>query len=193
MTTIRVTLATLGLTAMGYALWSAVRSPDLTIVHYGGYLLLVLVLHDGLLMPAVLVAATVLRRSLPDRVRALVQVALVASVVVTLIAVPLVLGYGRIADNPSALPRNYAHGLLLVLAAIWLAAATALAVRQARRRGGPAGRPRTPSSRTSRVRTVIAGGRRRQRVEPADPVVDLFGHHDDGSVEVAGDASRHDR
>ena len=29
-------------------------------------------------------------------------------------------GYGRIPDNPTILPRNYAEGLLVVLVSVWL-------------------------------------------------------------------------
>lgn len=58
----------------------------------------------------------------PGRARAPVQAALIATAAVTIVALPLGFGYGRLADNPSALPRDYPLGLALVLATIWLAA-----------------------------------------------------------------------
>jgi hypothetical protein len=129
MKTIRLTLATFGLAAIGYGLWSAIRSPDITASRYGGFLLLVLVLHDAVLSPVFLLAGVLVRRVIPPAVRAIAQTALIASAVVALIAAPLALGYGRIADNRSALPLNYPGGILLVLAAIWLTTLIAVAVR----------------------------------------------------------------
>ena len=140
MKTLRLTLAALGTTAMGYGLWSALRSPDLVPSRNATFLLLLVVLHDGLLMPAFVAAGMLVHRLVPPPVRAVVQAALIATASVTLVALPLALGYGRIADNRSALPRDYPAGLLLTLAAIWTAAAVAavIAVR-GRPRGDPAG------------------------------------------------------
>lgn len=146
MKTTRPTLAALGLAAMGYALWSALRSPDITPNRNGGFLLLVLVLHDALLLPVFLAAGALVRRVVPPSARATVQAALIASAAVTLIAVPLLLGYGRIADNPSALPLDYPRGLLLVLGGIWLAAAIAVAVKRIRVSNGRTGQ--TPTNDT---------------------------------------------
>jgi putative copper export protein len=50
-------------------------------------------------------------------------------VVVTFVALPFVLGRGRIADNPSRQPLDYGRGLLVVLAAIWSVVLVAVAVR----------------------------------------------------------------
>lgn len=128
MKTIRPTLAALGLAAMGYAVWTGLRSPDIHASN-GAFLLTVLVLHDGLLLPVFLAAGILVHRRVPARARAIVQAALIATASLTLIAVPFVLGYGRIADNPSALPLNYAHGLLITLATIWAVALAAIALR----------------------------------------------------------------
>ena len=49
--------------------------------------------------------------------------ALVVSAAVTAVALPLVIGKGRIADNPSAFPQRYGLHLLLLLAAAWTVAA----------------------------------------------------------------------
>ncbi len=129
MKTIRVTLAALGLATMAYAVWSAVHDPRITAARNAKFLVLILVLHDGLLLPVFLIAGALVHRLVPPGVRAIVQSAVIVSASVTLVALPLVLGYGRSADNPSALPLNYGRGLLLVLAVIWTATLATIAAR----------------------------------------------------------------
>ncbi|WP_433337627.1 hypothetical protein [Spirillospora sp. CA-294931] len=77
----------------------------------------VVVAHDAVLMPAVLAAGALTGR-LPDAYRRGAQVALAMAAVVSLVALPLVLGKGRRADNPSQLPLSYGWNLLVVLAVI---------------------------------------------------------------------------
>ena len=125
MRTIRLTLAALGVAAMTYALWSALGSPDITPTRNGTFLLLILVLDDALLLPAFLAVGALVHRLVPPRLRAIVQAALIVTASVTLVALPLVLGYGRTPDNPSALPLDYRRGLLLTLVAVWATAAVA--------------------------------------------------------------------
>jgi uncharacterized membrane protein YgdD (TMEM256/DUF423 family) len=82
------------------------------------------VVHDLVLVPIVLLVGLAVHRWAR---RAWLAGALLVSGSVVLVAWPLVRGYGRQAGNPSVLPRNYAQGLVLVLAVIWLGAlATAL-------------------------------------------------------------------
>jgi hypothetical protein len=119
---------------MGYAVIGALDTPSIMPTRHVAYLLTVLALHDGLLMPAFLAAGAAAHRLIPATARPTIQAALVITAATTLVALPLVLGYGRIPDNPSALPRDYRTGLLNVIALIWLAAAAALVVRLARRR-----------------------------------------------------------
>ena len=129
-------LGAVGVALMGYALIGALRTPGIMPTRHVAYLLTVLVLHDGLLMPAFLAAGAAVHRLVPATVRPTIQAALVVTAATMLVALPLALGYGRIPDNPSALPRDYRTGLLIVLALIWLGAAAAGAVRLARRRRG---------------------------------------------------------
>jgi hypothetical protein len=88
--------------------------------------------HDLLLVPVVLVVGTVVHRVVPGRT--LVVGGLIVSGVLGLVAWPLVRGYGRSAGNPSILPRDYGHGLVVALAATW-AAVLALHVLRRLRRG----------------------------------------------------------
>lgn len=96
-------------------------------------------LHDALLAPAVLAAGWFLRRVVPQPARVFVQTGAVLSGVVLLVAAPFVLGHGRRADVPSALPLDYGRSLLLILAGIWLLVAVSAAVR-ARRSTRPSDR-----------------------------------------------------
>jgi hypothetical protein len=137
MRTARIAFGVLGLAAMGYALLGAAGDPDVKPGRHTGFLVTVLVLHDGVLLPAMLLVGVLVHRFVPPPHRAILQAALVASASLTIVAVPLVLGYGRLADNPSALPRDYGRGLATTLATVWLATAIVLLVRSRSSRGGP--------------------------------------------------------
>lgn len=91
--------------------------------------------HDLVLAPVVLVMGWTLSRVVPARLRAPLQGGLFCTAVVVAIAYPFVRGFGRIATNPSALSRNYAHGLLVTLAVVWAVTAAAM-VRSWRRGAG---------------------------------------------------------
>jgi hypothetical protein len=119
---VRLALASLGLILMGYAVIGAAGDPDIMPGRHLGFLVVVLALHDGVLLPAFIGVGALVHRFVPGRARAPVQAALIATAAVTVVALPLVLGYGRLADNPSALPRDYPLGLAIVLTTIWLAA-----------------------------------------------------------------------
>ncbi|GAA1863406.1 hypothetical protein [Actinomadura bangladeshensis] len=95
------------------------------------------VLHDAVLVPLVLAAGVATGR-LPGRYRRIARAALVTAACVTAVALPLVLGYGRRADEPSRLPLPYGRNLAIVVAAIAALAAAAAAARFiAGRRRGP--------------------------------------------------------
>jgi hypothetical protein len=78
--------------------------------------------HDLLIAPAVAAAALLLAR-LPAPWRAALQAGLVVAGSVATAALPLVLGYGRRADNPSILPLDYPRNLVAVLLAVLVALA----------------------------------------------------------------------
>ena len=91
------------------------------------------VLHDLVLAPVVIGIGLLLTKAAPRRWRAVVQGAFVITAMVSLFSIPFVRGYGRIANNPSLLPGNYATGLLTVLAVVWAGAAVILVVHLRRR------------------------------------------------------------
>ena len=99
-------------------------------------------LHDGLLVPAVLLVGAAVVRWVPPVARPVVQGALLVSGAVALVALPLVAGLGGAADNPSANPLPYPRNLAIVLAVVWTAAAGLIAVRALRRTAAqPADQP----------------------------------------------------
>jgi hypothetical protein len=94
------------------------------------FLIATLLLYDALLGPIVVAVGFVVRRVIRPPYRAVVQGALIATAAVTFVALPFMLGFGRIPDNPSALPRNYLGGYAIVLGAIWLVATAMIMWRQ---------------------------------------------------------------
>jgi hypothetical protein len=115
---------------------SAVTNHSFKAFRHLGFLVGALVVHDGFLLPIFLLIGLVVHRLVPARSRGVVQAALIATAAVTFVAMPFVLGYGRLPDNPSALPRDYTAGYLIVLGAIWLTAAISIAVRHRHRATG---------------------------------------------------------
>jgi hypothetical protein len=88
--------------------------------------------HDLILAPAVVIVGLLLGRLLPDRLRGPVRTAAALSGLVVLFSWPLIRAFGRRPGNSSTLPLDYAHSVLIVLAAIWLIAAAVVAVRARR-------------------------------------------------------------
>ncbi|MET8158365.1 hypothetical protein ABZT47_18475 [Sphaerisporangium sp. NPDC005289] len=109
---------------LGWALW------------FGG----LVAAHDGVLAPLV-AAVAVLTGAVREPYRFWVRAALAVAGVLGLLALPMVLGIGRRADNPSLLPLDYGRNLLLVLAAVAVAAAAAMAAARLRARRTGRARP----------------------------------------------------
>lgn len=96
--------------------------------------------HDLLLVPVVLVIGVAVKRLSPAAMRAWIGGGLLVSGAVSLVAWPLVRGYGRAAGNPSLLPRDYGTGLVTTLAIVWVATlACGMINRRRRRRASTAG------------------------------------------------------
>ena len=85
-----------------------------------------LAVHDFVIAPAVFIFAGALKRALAPPYRAIVQAALIVSAAIVIVSIPIV-GFGMTGGNPSALPRNYAAGLLAFLGVVWVSTAVALA------------------------------------------------------------------
>ncbi|WP_051366105.1 hypothetical protein [Hamadaea tsunoensis] len=135
---IRRLLVAGGLALAAVGLTGVLRSASVGTVPYLRFMLFALLFGDVLVMPVVLLAGAIAARALPGPVRVPVQAALSVSAAVALVSLPLLLGYGRDPALPSALPRDYPRGLLIVLAVVWAGAAVAVLVRlRVRRAAGP--------------------------------------------------------
>ncbi|WP_433246057.1 hypothetical protein ACQPYK_44560 [Streptosporangium sp. CA-135522] len=137
--------AGIGLVVLGFAglLADADQTRPLSWVMWFGGLV---VAHDLLLVPLVLAVGL-----LAHRMRWPYRAAMVIGALVALVALPMVLGFGRRADNPSQLPLDYGVNLVLVLGVVAVAGLVAGALTRVRRsrvarprdrdRPGPAPRP----------------------------------------------------
>jgi hypothetical protein len=130
----RCALIAAGTLVMGYAVVSGLTDADVNPVGVLIFLTGALVGHDGVLVPLTIGTGALIGRFVPARDRATVRAAALCSLAVTVVALPLVLGYGRSADNPSALPLPYGRGLVMLLGLVWTAALAAMAVRRIHRR-----------------------------------------------------------
>jgi hypothetical protein len=133
MKAVRRALVVAGTLVSGYAALGALTDPD--VKPFGVLILLVGVLvgHDGVLLPLTIGAGVLIGRLVPAADQAVVRIAALCSLAVTVVALPLVLGFGRSADNPSALPLPYGRGLATVLVTLWTVALTTIAVRRIRK------------------------------------------------------------
>lgn len=128
-----------GTALIGYGLSGIVA--DVPVRRWAAWFVGAAVLHDGVLVPAVL-AAGVVTGWIPVAYRRVLRGALVVAACVTAVAIPLVLGYGRRPDVPSQLPLPYGRNLAIVVGVIGAVAVAMLALRAVagrRRRDGMSG------------------------------------------------------
>jgi hypothetical protein len=111
-------LLVIGVLVMLYAVVGAVADLGGKLGGVLIFLVGVLVVHDGIWLPLVLMTGTVLNRLVPPRYQGPVRIGAIVAVAVTVPALPLAFGRGRTADNPSALPLDYGRNLALVLLAV---------------------------------------------------------------------------
>jgi hypothetical protein len=101
----------------------------------GRYILEAALILDLVVAPVACAAGLLVARLLKPPLRAIIGGGLVATVVISIYSYPFIRGYGRSPNLPSALPLNYARGLIIVLAVIWVVvgALSVWAVRRAHR------------------------------------------------------------
>ncbi|MWA06659.1 hypothetical protein F8568_041200 [Actinomadura sp. LD22] len=123
-----------GLALIGYGLSGIVA--DVPVGRWAAWFAGAAVLHDGVLVPAVLVAGAV-TGWVPVAYRRVLRGALLVAACVSAVAIPLVLGYGRRPDVPSQLPLPYGRNLAIVLGAIGAVAVAVPAAQMLARRRRP--------------------------------------------------------
>jgi len=160
----RPALVAAGALVIGYAVVGALADPGTRPLPQLLFLAGVLVAHDAVLLPAALGFGVLIGRYLPaGRARAAFQLAGFVTVTLAVVAVPLVLGFGRRADEPSALPLAYGRGLGVILVLVWTVAFTIglhpMLVRRYRRWRGTVGRSgrigRRSVMETANVRYIV--------------------------------------
>ena len=130
----RAALLLLGLAVTGYGAWGWLTQDGAQPLGQLIFLGVLLVAHDFVIVPAVILTGVLLLRWVPDAARIPVRTALAVSAAVTVVALPFIIGAGRIADDPSAFPQSYGRGLAVILAVVWAVAAVWTAVGVRRRR-----------------------------------------------------------
>lgn len=93
--------------------------------------------HDVILVPALTILGIALTKLLPASVRPIVQGSLIVAGVLTLIAIPVIIGGGKNPSNPSLLPLDYSRNLIIILICVGLACGFLIALKLIRGRKRP--------------------------------------------------------
>jgi hypothetical protein len=137
----RIVLGVLGISAATYGISQLLTHiPVQSLVLLALWLIAALIIHDGLLSPAVVGIGATLRRYVPDRARRYLQFGLIMAAMVTVIAVPMIYRANTEPPSKALLLQDFAINLTVLLAAIGGVTLAAYAIRVARDRSGP-GRP----------------------------------------------------
>jgi hypothetical protein len=137
----RVVLAVVGVGVGTYGIFQLVTQiPRQTLVLLALWLIGALIIHDGLLSPAVIGVGAALRRYVPDRGRRYLQFGLIMAAMVTVIAVPMIYRANTQPPAKALLLQDFGINLTVLLAAIGGGTLIAYAIRFARDRSVP-GRP----------------------------------------------------
>ena len=108
--------------------------PRQTLMLLALWLIAALIIHDGLLSPAIVGVAAALRRYVPDRGRRYLQFGLIMAAMVAVIAVPLIYRAHTQPPAKALLLQDFGINLTVLLAAIGGGTLIAYAVRVARDR-----------------------------------------------------------
>lgn len=133
----RIALGAAGVAVAGWGVWTLLTNqrPD-QLLAAGVWLAGGVVAHDFILAPVALVIGWLVVRALPPWLRGPAAAGAVVLGTVTLVAVPVLGGWGRRPDNPSLLPRDYWSGWLLVATIVVIAVVAAGLVVRSRQRTG---------------------------------------------------------
>ncbi len=112
--TTSIGLLVIGFGVFGLLSESRFTQPENWLTFFVGGLLL----HDLVAAPLIALISVILVRFVPARVRPVVQGTLIVAGAVALVAIPVVGGWGKLANNPSLLPLDYGRNLVIVLTVI---------------------------------------------------------------------------
>jgi hypothetical protein len=135
----RIILAAAGIALGAFGVFRLLTElPTYSLLILGVWLLAALVIQDAILAPSVVGVGWLLRRYVPDRGRRYLQVALIMSALITVIAVPMIFLRGTQPAVKALLLRNYGFNLILIIAIIAVISLILYAVRAVRDRSAPA-------------------------------------------------------
>ncbi len=131
----RIGCAVLGAAGLGYGVIRLlVEIPFGSLVLLAVWLVAAVVVHDGVIAPGMVGLGWVLRRWVPDRDRRYLQVWLIISGLITVIAVPMIHLQGSFPAQKALLDQDYRVNLAVLIGA---AAVAIAAVRLGRRTRSP--------------------------------------------------------
>lgn len=141
----RLGLAASGIAAAVYGIGRLVTEIPLhSLTLLVGWLIAAVVIHDGLVSPAVIAVGWTLRRLVQPRARRYVQAALIVSALVTIVALPMIYRANRQPPSKAILRQDFGENLALLLAIIAVATLIMYAVQVARdARSDRESKPRT--------------------------------------------------
>jgi hypothetical protein len=139
----RVVLGILGVLVVGYGIVNLVTHiPGQHLAWLAGWVIAAVLIHHGVLSPVVIAVGSLLRRVVPDRGRRFLQVAVIAAVPVTVIAIPMIYREGSQPPSKALLLQNFTANLGLLLGIIAGLSLVGYAIRVARDRSPAPDRPR---------------------------------------------------
>jgi hypothetical protein len=134
----RIVLAVVGIGLATYGVSLLLTQiPRQTLILLALWLIGALIIHDGVLSPAVVAVGVALRRYVPDRGRRYLQFALIMAAMVTVIAVPMIYRAHTQPPAKALLLQDFGINLTVLLAAIGCGTLIAYAIRVARDRSVP--------------------------------------------------------
>lgn len=110
MNRLRVALGLVGLAMFGFGINALLPIGGVPLRSLVMWLVGAVVAHDAILAPATVALALIARLALPPSIRRPVVLGLVVLAEVTITAIPVLGGWGRHADSPTVLDRNYVAG-----------------------------------------------------------------------------------
>ena len=137
----RIVLGVVGIGTGTYGISQLLTQvPRQTLMLLALWLIAALIIHDGLLSPAIVVVGAALRRYVPDRGRRYLQFGLIMAAMVTVIAIPMIYRANTQPPAKALLLQDFGINLTVLLAAIGGGTLIAYVIRVARDRSVP-GRP----------------------------------------------------
>jgi uncharacterized membrane protein YidH (DUF202 family) len=128
----RYALAAAGIALMSFGAFRLVTQIPLgNLIILVGWLIGIVIVHDGVLSPAVAAVGWLVARFVPRRARRYLQAGLVIAALVAVIAFPLILRRGSQPPSKALLLRDYGGNLTILLAILATLTLAAYAVRVA--------------------------------------------------------------